>query len=80
MASVWVESFARAVSVRPDPRPLTIAQESRLDRLVQDEPDATVVGWDYRAAGPPVDRPGMRRAVVKPDGRLVAQRAAESGR
>ncbi|MHB1950195.1 MAG: hypothetical protein ACYCQK_01820 [Acidiferrobacteraceae bacterium] len=57
-------------------RALTIAQESRLDRLAHDEPDATVIGWDHRAHSPLIRRSFARLAVVKPDGRLVAQRSA----
>ena len=68
------------MSILADPRRvLTIAQHSRLDRLDRETPDAHVIGWDDRASGPLVRRPGRRVVVVKPDGRLVARIARGQG-
>ena len=51
----------------PDGRVLTEAQHSRLDKLADKEPEATVVGWE--ADGPIVAYEGNLRRV-NPLGRL----------
>ena len=56
-------------------RPLSDAQDGRLELLARQEPGARVVGWDDRGHGPLVRRPGRRLVVVRPDGRLVARTA-----
>ena len=65
-------------SVRSERRELTKPQEARIDRIVAEDRDVRVVGWDTAVQGPLLEINGWMRMAISPRGREINRPAKET--